>query len=61
MPKENNSVGTFDFVKVNLADEKPKNEIYCTMRYKGVSFCLTKNNMDLVFKFIQRLNHAGSF
>lgn len=52
---------TFDFVKVNFSDDRPRNGKYCTVRYKGVSFCLTKDNMDLIFEFIQRMNHAGSF
>ncbi len=52
---------TFDFVKVNILDDKTRNGNNCTVRYKGVSFCLTKENMDLVFEFIQRMNHAGSF
>lgn len=52
---------TFDFVKVKFSADKPKNGKHCTVRYKGVSFCLTKDNMDLIFEFIQRMNHAGSF
>lgn len=52
---------TFDFVKVNVLDDKTRNGNNRTVRYKGVSFCLTKENMDLVFEFIQRMNQAGSF
>lgn len=52
---------TFDFVKVNVLDDKTRNGNNRTVRYKGVSFCLTKENMDLVFEFIQRMNHAESF
>lgn len=52
---------TFDFVKVNVLDDKTRNGNNCTVCYKGVSFCLTKENMDLVFEFIQRMNYAGSF
>lgn len=52
---------TFDFVKVNVLDGKTRNVNNCIVRYKGVSFCLTKENMDLVFEFIQRMNHEGSF
>ena len=52
---------TFDFVKVNVLDDKTRNGNNRTVRYKGVSFCLTKESMDLVFEFIQRMNHAGSF
>ena len=52
---------TFDFVKVNVLDDKTRNSNNCTVRYNGVSFCLTKENMDLVFEFIQRMNHAVSF
>lgn len=52
---------TFDFVKVNVLDDKTRNGNNRTVRYKGVSFCLTKENMDLVFELIQRMNHAGSF
>lgn len=43
---------TFDFVKVNVLDDKTRNGNNCTVCYKGVSFCLTKENMDLVFEFI---------
>lgn len=43
---------TFDFVKVNVLDDKTRNGNNRTVRYKGVSFCLTKENMDLVFEFI---------
>ena len=46
---------TFDFVKVNVLDDKTRNGNNCTVRYKGVSFCMTKENMDLVFEFIQRI------
>ena len=52
---------TFDFVKVNVLDGKTRNVNNCIVRYKGVSFRLTKENMDLVFEFIQRMNHEGSF
>lgn len=52
---------TFDFVKVNVLDGETRNGNNCIVRYKGVSFCLTKENMDLVFEFIQRMNHEGSF
>lgn len=51
---------TFDFVKVNVLDDKTRNCNNCIVHYKGVSFCLTKENKDLVFEFIQRMNHAGS-
>lgn len=51
---------TFDFVKVNALDDKTRNGNNCIVRYKVVSFCLTKENKDLVFEFIQRMNHAGS-
>lgn len=51
---------TFDFVKVNALDDKTRNGKNCIVRYKVVSFCLTKENKDLVFEFIQRMNHAGS-
>lgn len=51
---------TFDFVKVNVLDDKTRNGNNCIGRYKVVSFCLTKENKDLVFEFIQRMNHAGS-
>lgn len=52
---------TFDVVKVNTLDDKTRNGNNYTVLYKGGSFCLTKENMDLVFEFIQRMNHAGSF
>lgn len=52
---------TLNFVKVNVLDDKTRNGNNRIVRYKGVSFCLTKENMDLVFEFIQRMNHAGSF
>lgn len=52
---------TFDFVKVNVLDGETRNGNNCIVRYKGVSFCLTKENMDLVFEFIQKMIHAGSF
>ena len=52
---------TFDFVKVNVLDDKTRNGNNCNVRYKGVSFCLTKENMDLVFEFIQKMIHARSF
>ena len=52
---------TSDFVKVNVLDDKTRNGNNCTVRYKGVSFCLTKENMDLVFELIQRMNYAGSY
>lgn len=51
----------FDFVKVNVLDDKTRNGNNCIVRYKDVSFCLAKENMDLVFKFILRMSHAGSF
>ena len=43
---------TFDFVKVNVLDDKTRNGNNCTVHYKGVSFCLTKENIVLVFEFI---------
>lgn len=52
---------TFDFVKVNVLDGETRNVNNCIVRYPSVSFCLIKENMDLVFEFIQRMNHAGSF
>lgn len=52
---------TFDFFKENVLDYKTRNGNNCTVCYKGVSFCLTKENIDLGFEFIQRMNHAGSF
>ncbi|MBL6444093.1 MAG: hypothetical protein JNG42_06675 [Holdemanella sp.] len=52
---------TFDFVKVNVLDDKTRNGNNSIVRYKGVSFCLTKENLDLVFEFIQKMIHAGSF
>lgn len=52
---------TFDFVKVNVLDGETRNGNNCIVRYKGVSFYLTKENMDLVFEFIQKMIHAGSF
>lgn len=52
---------SFDFVKLNLSDDKQRYEKSCTMRYKGVSFCLTKENMDLIFEFVKRLNRVESF
>lgn len=52
---------TFDFIKVNVLDDKTRNGNNCIVRYKGVSFCLTKENMDLVFEFIQKMIHARSF
>ena len=65
MAKINNvhkdELDTFDFSKVNVLDDKTRNGNNCTVRYKGVSFCLTKENIDLVFEFIQRMNHTGSF
>lgn len=62
----NNSVAkddsdSFDFVKLNFSDDKHRSDKCCTMRYKGVSFCLTKDNMDLIFEFVKRLNRVGSF
>ena len=38
---------TFDFVKVNVLDGETRNGNNCIVRYKGVSFCLTKENMSL--------------
>ena len=52
---------TFDFIKVNVLDDKTRNGNNCIVRYKDVSFCLTKENMDLVFEFIQKMIHTGSF
>ena len=43
---------TFDFVKVNVLDDKTRNGNNSIVRYKGVSFCLTKENIVLVFEFI---------
>ena len=65
MAKINNvhkdELDTFDFFKVNVLDDKTRNGNNCTVRYKGVSFCLTKENIDLVFVFFLRMNHTGSF
>lgn len=66
MARNNSSVrkddsDSFDFVKLNLSDDKQRSEKSCTMRYKGVSFCLTKENIDLIFEFVKRLNRVGSF
>lgn len=52
---------TFDFAKVNVLDDKTRNGNNCIVRYKSVSFCVTKENMDLFFEFIQKMNHAESF
>ena len=52
---------TFDFVKVNVLDDKTRNGNNYTVRYKGGAFYLRKENMDLVFELIQQTNHAGSF
>ena len=59
--KSDFEMDSFDFVKVNLSNNKSKNVPHCTLRYKGISFCLTEDNIELILKFIQRLNHAGSF
>lgn len=40
---------TFDFVKLTVSDDRARNRKHCTVCYKGASFCLTKNNMDLMF------------
>lgn len=65
MAKINNihkdELDTFDFIKVNVLDDKTRNGNNCIVRYKDVSFCLTKENMDLVFEFIQKMIHTGSF
>ena len=37
---------TFNFVKVNVLDSKTRHGNNCIVRYKGVSFCMTKENMD---------------
>lgn len=52
---------TFDFVEVNVLDGETRNVNNCIVRYQSVSFCLTKENMDLVFEFIQKMIHTGSF
>lgn len=36
---------TFDLVKVNVLYDKIRNGNNRTVRYKGVSFCLIKENM----------------
>ncbi len=59
VPKDD--LDSFDFVKLNLSDDKQRSGKCCTMRYKGVSFCLTKDNIDLIFEFVKRLNRVGSF
>lgn len=59
VPKDDSD--SFDFVKLNFSDDKQRSEKSCTMRYKGVTFCMTKDNMDLIFEFVKRLNRVGSF
>lgn len=49
---------SFDFVKLDWNDKPSGNsEPNTIIRYKGVSFCLTKNNMNLIIDFIKRFNH----
>ena len=40
---------TFDFVKVNVLDDRTRNGNNCAVRYNGVSFCLTKEKHGLGF------------
>lgn len=48
----------FDLVKLEWSNKsKDDHETNTIVRYKGLSFCLTKSNMDLIIDFIKRFNH----